>query len=86
MEELLKKLNLKEKKPTYIPMETSCSRSEDDSNFLDDTEYMQAIEALFYTATMCRPDIALAVNIPSRKIERPSEKVFGKHFKRLSCI
>lgn len=73
IEELKKNFCPDTYKPSWTPMSTSYSKEEDASPPVDNTNYRRAIGALLYIATVTRPDIALAVNLLSRKNESPSK-------------
>ncbi|GBN12713.1 Retrovirus-related Pol polyprotein from transposon TNT 1-94 [Araneus ventricosus] len=75
IEEIVEKFNLKEAKPTNIPMDPNYLKQEGEDDLLpNNTQYRKAVGALLYIATVSRPDIAVAVNILSRRNEKPRER------------
>ncbi|GBN19276.1 Copia protein [Araneus ventricosus] len=75
IEEIVEKFNLKEAKPTNIPMDPNYLKQEGEDDILpNNTQYRKAVGALLYIATVSRPDIAVAVNILSRRNEKPRER------------
>ena len=77
IDELVKNFNLEEAKPCSTPMVPGYVKDNSEENLLEtNTCYRRAIGGLLYIATTCRPDIAAAVNILSRKTEKPTKKDF----------
>ncbi|GBN79737.1 hypothetical protein AVEN_56089-1 [Araneus ventricosus] len=75
IEEIVEKFNLKEAKPSNIPMDPNYLKQEGEDDLLpNNTQYRKAVGALLYIATVSRPDIAVAVNILSRRNEKPRER------------
>ncbi|GBN11147.1 Retrovirus-related Pol polyprotein from transposon TNT 1-94 [Araneus ventricosus] len=74
IEEIVEKFNLKEAKPTNIPMDPNYLKQGEDDLLPNNTQYIKAVGALLYIATVSRPDIAVAVNILSRRNEKPRER------------
>ncbi|GBN90327.1 Retrovirus-related Pol polyprotein from transposon TNT 1-94 [Araneus ventricosus] len=75
IEEIVEKFNLKEAKPTNIPMDPNYLKQEGEDYLLpNNTQYRKAVGALLYIATVSRPNIAVAVNILNRRNEKPRER------------
>ncbi|CAL1293062.1 unnamed protein product [Larinioides sclopetarius] len=75
IQELITKFGLENSKPTYTPMEPGYIKTIDNDNLLkNDVKYRQAVGALLYISTVTRPDISAAVNILSRRNEKPRAK------------
>lgn len=75
IDELIIKFNLQDAKPHSTPMETNYTRLNDEDNILSNNIlYRQATGNLLYIATVSRPDICAAVNILSRRNEKPRIK------------
>lgn len=73
--DLVKKFNLTEAKPTYTPLEVNYYGQTGEENILPNNEkYRQAIGTLLYIAGVSRPDIAAPVHILSRRCENPRQK------------
>ncbi|XP_055910757.1 uncharacterized protein LOC129945122 [Eupeodes corollae] len=75
IKQLIKTYKLEDSKGTLTPIETGfLSPSEETSPKLPNNNlYRKAIGSLLYIATVSRPDVSLAVNLLSRKIESPTE-------------
>ncbi|XP_026829092.1 uncharacterized protein LOC113562800 [Ooceraea biroi] len=72
---LLEEYGLVEPKPMTTPMEAGFlnSRMSDSTRLKNNCQYRKAIGSLLYIVTVSRPDIALAVGILSRCVEKPTE-------------
>ncbi|GBM15712.1 Retrovirus-related Pol polyprotein from transposon TNT 1-94 [Araneus ventricosus] len=75
IEEIVEKFNLKEAKPTKIPMDPNYLKQEGEDDILpNNTQYRKAVGSLLYIPTVSRPYIAVAVNILSRRNVKPRER------------
>ncbi|GBO15518.1 hypothetical protein AVEN_189587-1 [Araneus ventricosus] len=73
IEAIVEKL-LKEAKPTNTPIDPTYLKQVEDVLQPNNTQYRQAVGALLYVATVPKPDISVAVNILSRRNEKPRER------------
>lgn len=73
---ILEEYGLLEPKPAATPMETNFlnSRSDDSAKIPNNNKYRKAIGSLLYIATVSRPDIATAVGILCRRVEKPTKR------------
>ena len=72
--ELIECMQLQDANTVATPMATDFLKNQQDSKLLpDNSEYRSVIGKLLYLVTTCRPDIANAVGILSRKVSSPTE-------------
>lgn len=75
-----------EPKPAATPMEISflSAGTTESVELPNNTLYRKAIRSLIYIATVSRPDIAVAVSLLSRRIEKPTQQDWNavKHVTR----
>lgn len=72
--ELVEHMQMQDAHPVATPMATDFLKNQQDSKQLpDNNDYRSAIGKLLYLVTTCRPDLANAVGILSRKVNSPTE-------------
>ena len=72
---LLRDYDLSEPKPAATPMETGflAAPLEESSLLKNNHGYRQLMGSLLYLATVSRPDIMIAVGLPCRRVEKPTQ-------------
>ena len=75
-ENLLKKFNMQNSKPTSTPVDvnTKFEPATDQDKPVKQSEYQSAVGSLMYLAVSTRPDITYAVNTLARFVSNPQEK------------
>ncbi|HEY0222472.1 MAG TPA: DDE-type integrase/transposase/recombinase, partial [Lactovum miscens] len=87
IEDLVRRFNLEKEKPTYLPMSPNYQKTDEDDELLpDNSDYRRAVGALLYIATVTRPDVANAVNLLSRRNEKPRSKDWNAIKKLISYL
>ncbi|XP_065055329.1 uncharacterized protein LOC135683876 [Rhopilema esculentum] len=64
------------------PVESGCEQSEDESDYLTNEPYREAVGSLNYLPLCTRPDIAYAVSLMSQVLDKPTKR----HWKMVKRI
>ncbi|GIY05257.1 retrovirus-related Pol polyprotein from transposon TNT 1-94 [Caerostris extrusa] len=74
-EDIIKVFDLINEQQTYTPIETNYYKNEGEDELIPNkTQFRQDIRALLFIINITRPDISTAVNLLSRRNEKPRKQ------------